>query len=211
LVALGALFVWRPWKTSQGVDAKSPAVAPPVQRDAAKAARLADNAWSLNDAGETDRAIEECRRALEFDDRCMGALLCLANAYIKKREFVLAIADLNRAAKIEPENHMPEVDLAWAFNQQGDFDNAFAHADRAVKLKPDSGEAYYQRGSARQLKRAYREAIADFTEAIRHQSDFVWAYRHRAAAYKAIGEDALAQKDTAKADQLEGGQGKDRP
>jgi len=79
------------------------------------------------------------------------------------------------------------------------------HADRAIVLKSDSGEAHYQRGAAHRQKRMFREAVADFTEAIRHNPDLVWAYRERAAVYEELGEPALGLKDQLRADEIEAG------
>jgi hypothetical protein len=38
--------------------------------------------------------IQECDPALALDDRCVKALICRANPWIKKREFNRAVADL---------------------------------------------------------------------------------------------------------------------
>jgi len=164
---------------------------------------VADRAWALNDENDLDGAIRESDLALKLDDQCVKALLCRANALIKRRAFEPAIADLEKAASLDPQNHRPEVELSWAYNQLSDADNAIAHADRAIQLKFDSGEAHYQRGAAHRQKRMYRDAVADFAAAIQHQPDLVWAYRDRAVVYQELGEPARARMDELKADEIE--------
>ncbi|HJZ94059.1 MAG TPA: serine/threonine-protein kinase [Gemmataceae bacterium] len=187
----GGVLVWRPWKSgATGGDPPAPAARDPQAADA-----LADRAWAFNDGGNLDGAIDHSTRALALDDQCVKALLCRANARLQKMEVRAAIADLDRAATLAPGDHQPEVDLAWAYHELGDHDAALAHANRALQLKPSSEEAYYQRGGAHLNKRMYREAVADLTEAIRLKADYAMAYRDRAAAYRGLGQDALAERD----------------
>jgi tetratricopeptide (TPR) repeat protein len=194
----GGVLIWRPWKADGGG-----APSGPVARDPAAARVLAEKAWTRSDEGDLDGALAESGHALQLDEECVPALLCRANALIQKKEFGPAITDLDRAARFDPKNPTPEVDLAWAHNELGDHDRALVHADRAIALKLDSAEAHYQRGGAHMHKGMYDEAIRDLTKAIGFKDDYVLAYRERAAAHKELGQHALAAADTATADELE--------
>jgi tetratricopeptide (TPR) repeat protein len=66
-----------------------------------------------------------------------------------------------------------------------------AKFDQAITLR---GDAYSKQGQ-------FQEAIADYSEAIRLEED-ANRYRHRAAAYRAIGETAKAESDERAADFL---------
>jgi tetratricopeptide (TPR) repeat protein/predicted Ser/Thr protein kinase len=211
VVGLGAavllvvgLLAWRPW--GRQIPAGNPPTdsprPPAAARDPAGAEARAELAWRINDDGELDRAVEESTAALALDDRCVSALLCRANARLKKGNARLALPDLSRAAEIDPNNHEPEIDLAWAYNELDQHDEALKHADRAVHLRPDSAEAYCQRGGAYKRLEMYREAVQDLTEAIRLKDDYEMAYRERAEAYEELGEDDLARRDDTKADEL---------
>jgi tetratricopeptide (TPR) repeat protein/predicted Ser/Thr protein kinase len=203
VVLAGGVLIWQPWKGRPNNNPDRPQP-PPVAtlRDPVAAQKIADRAWVLNDSDMVDRAIEECHKALILDDQCVSALMCRANARIKKKDFDPAIADLQLAASLEPNNEMPYVDLAWATNEMGQHDKAIAHADRALVLKKDSAEAFNQRGWAYFNQKKYREAVADFTIAIEHDREFVSAYQHRALAYKELGEDGKAKMDETKAEEL---------
>jgi tetratricopeptide (TPR) repeat protein len=200
------LLAWRPWVRQVPAGGPSPdSPAPPsagAARDPAGAEARAELAWRINDHGELGRAVEESTAALALDDRCVSALLCRANARLKKGEARLALPDLTRAAEIDPNNHEPEIDLAWAFNELDQHDEALKHADRAVRLRPDSAEAYCQRGGAYKRLERYNDAVKDLTEAIRLKDDFELAYRERAEAYEELGEDESARRDEKKADEL---------
>jgi tetratricopeptide (TPR) repeat protein len=209
-MVVAGLLIWQPWKT-RAVDGKGPQ--PPAQpttvaRDPNAAQVIADRAWVLNDSDEMDRAIEECDKALALDDQCIAALMCRANARIKKRLFDPAIADLNRAASLDPKNEMPHVDLAWAVNEIGEYDQAIAHANRAIELKKDSAEAFNQRGWSYFNKRDYRKAVADFTLAIEHDREFINALEHRAAAYTQLDMMEQAVADLKRVDEIKAARAK---
>jgi tetratricopeptide (TPR) repeat protein len=157
----------------------------------------------LNDSDELDRAIVESTAALRLDDECVSALLCRANAKIKKGDPRAGIADLDRAVELSPRDHEPEIDLAWAYNDLGEHAKALAHADRAISYKADAHEAHCQRGEANRRLGKPRAAIEDLTTAIRYRPDYHLAFRERAKAYRDLGETAPAEADEKEADAIE--------
>jgi tetratricopeptide (TPR) repeat protein len=171
-------------------------------QDAEAATVRAELAWRLNNEDDLDRAIEQSTVALRLDDRCVSALLCRGNALIKKKSPKLASEDLLRAIDIDPASHLAMIDLAWAYNDLGEHEKALATATQAITLKSDSAEAHNQRGWARFKQGMFRDAIADFTNAITYHPQYVWAYRNRALAYKQAGEADLATNDEAQADEI---------
>ena len=200
LLAVG-LLAWQPWVTRIPAGGPAPSPPAPVARDPAGAEARAELAWRINDDGDLARAVDESTAALALDDRCLSALLCRANARLKKGEPRLAIADLNLAVEVDPNNQEPEIDLAWAYNELGQHAEALAHADRAVRLHP-TAEAYCQRGGARRRLEQYPEAVEDLTKAIGLKDDYELAYRERAGVYEELGKDELARQDEKKADEI---------
>ena len=78
-----------------------------------------------------------------------------------------AIADFNRALKIDSDN-------AYSYNGRGnawygkhEYDKAIADYDKALEINPNDAYAYHARGSAWSNKGDYDKCIADATEAIR--------------------------------------------
>ena len=94
------------------------------------------------------------------------------------------------------------LDSGVEAHKRENFSDAIDFCDRAIKLKPDSAEAYFNRGMAYKSKgdadndiADYDRAIADFTQAIKHNPDFVGAYNHRGVAYLDKGDYDLAIAD----------------
>jgi serine/threonine protein kinase len=203
-LALGALAfgatvgaaVWHSWHTAPRPELVEPGP------DTEAALAWAELAWRLNNDGDLDRAIDESTGALRLDDRCISALLCRANSWLKKKETRPAIEDLRRVLAIDPARHEAMVDLAWAHNELGEYKQAMDVAGKAVALVPDSAEAHNQAGWAQLKQGLYREAILDFTVAIRYDPRYALAYHNRACAYKEVGEGSLAADDDSRANKL---------
>ena len=175
----------------------------PVERDSRAAQARVDRAWGYNDKDKLETVIQICTLALKLDDRCVNALICRSNAYIKKAAFPQAIADLDRAIDIDPNNFMYFVDRAWARNAAGEHDQALMDANQAVALKPENSEPYYQRGTAYAGKLNYAKAIEDFTTAIDNKPDYKYALIERGKLYKITGKPELANMDFEKARKLD--------
>lgn len=82
-----------------------------------------------------------------------------------------------------------------------------------IAIAPELGMAYHERGAAKGMLQQYKEAIADFDMAIKYDT---WhnqqggSHRLRAAANRALGDNAGAEADEAEAAKR-GGTAKPRP
>lgn len=114
-------------------------------------------------------------------------------------EYDLAIADYNAALRIDPRYSYARVSRGYAYLAKGDEDRALQDFEAVLQAPdPDSREgnrasAYYGRGRIALRRKAYGQAIADFTEAVRLNWRLVAAYASRAEALVAQGKltDAL--------------------
>lgn len=116
-------------------------------------------------------------------------------AYYHSGAYDLAIADYDRALRIDPHRADALVNRGVAYREKGDYERAIEDYDRAIWLKPGSAEAFYNRGVAQFLKRAYDKAIGDYDEAIRLRPDLAEAFNARGLAYKTTGDFEQAIKD----------------
>jgi tetratricopeptide (TPR) repeat protein len=86
---------------------------------------------------------------------------------------------------------------------QGDYVGALATLDRLVaELGTQQGMRYhYHRGWTLSLLGRYQEAIAEYSEGLKGQSDYPSAYERRGCAYASLGrlDDALRDLERAKA------------
>ena len=96
----------------------------------------------------------------------------------------------------------PGGDCAKAYFHQDKSQKALADIEAAIRLNPDEADSFYVRGRIHADRSDWRLAIADYSEAIRLDPQFGWAYARRAAAYEAIDAADEAAADRAKAKEL---------
>lgn len=120
-------------------------------------------------------------------------------------EHDLAIADYNAALRIDPGYSYARVSRGYAYLAKGDEDRALQDFEAVLQAPdPDSREgnrasAYYGRGGIALRRKAYDQAIADFTEAVRLNWRLAAAYASRAEALVAQGKLAEALADVQRA------------
>jgi Flp pilus assembly protein TadD len=72
--------------------------------------------------------------------------------------------------------------------QKGDFEQAIRALSDAIALHPHHAMAFNARGYCYMMQRKYKEAIADFDEALRLRPGYENAIANRAAAVRAAGK-----------------------
>ena len=107
-------------------------------------AKLKKNDVALADL---DKSLE-----LEADD---DAYLLRAELYTRKNEVEKAIADLTRAAEVNPTYPVPISNRALLYEQTKQYDLAFADYDKLISLRPD--DTYYRERKAALLDKLARE------------------------------------------------------
>jgi tetratricopeptide (TPR) repeat protein len=113
----------------------------------------------------------------------------------KKGDLVGAVADFDRAIKVDPKNAVAYYNRAHAKRLKKDAAGALADYNRAIEIDPQLAEAYFERGAAKAKSKDTDGAIADFSRAIELKSDYTLAYYNRGIAKKAKGDEAGAEAD----------------
>jgi len=125
----------------------------------------------------------------EFPEAAELAFLCLAaGAYleISGRRRLRALRD-DAAA----------LDKALSLATEGRIEPAVAILTRAIRLSPRLWQAYQYRGQLRLREpESWGDALADFNEAIRLAPKESHLYRLRSEAYRLLGDDSSAQRDS---------------
>lgn len=81
------------------------------------------------------------QRTIEANPNMDVAYHGRAYAYIATKEYEKAIADLKRAAELNPKRFQTRVDLGWIYNQIGQYDKAIQVLRDVLKDDPKNGKA----------------------------------------------------------------------
>jgi tetratricopeptide (TPR) repeat protein len=127
-----------------------------------------------------DEQIEACSRLLATTYYHRGSVY---TSY--KHDYDRAIADFDRALKLDPKNGYTYDSRGNAYLTKGDYDRAIADLDQAIRLERNPNPSFYMRRSeAHNRKGDYDSAIADANEAIRLSPEYALAYNNRGEAYE---------------------------
>jgi tetratricopeptide (TPR) repeat protein len=101
----------------------------------------------------------------------------------KKGEYDRAIADFNRAIRLDPNDAVAYSNRGNTWNNEKEYDQAIADCNQAIRLDPDFVLAYINRSCAWNGKKEYDRAIADCNQAIKLDPDNALAYNNRGSAW----------------------------
>jgi len=160
-------------------------------------------AYVLIDAGEFDRAVAECSRAIELSPDFAEAYNNRGLAFAAKGQHDRAIADYKRVIELQPDHAEAHNNRAASLTEMGRYDEAIASYIRAIKFKPDYADAYANLGAARHKAGSVEQAVADYTRAIQLKPDSVGAHNNRGYAYAELGRFEEAMADFAEALRLD--------
>ncbi|MGD8520673.1 MAG: tetratricopeptide repeat protein [Desulfobacterales bacterium] len=90
----------------------------------------------------------------------------------------------------------------WKNGKYSDANKALEYWNNAIQTNQISPEAYNNRGLAYYELKLYRQAIKDYSQAIRMKSDYSLAYNNRGNAYYEMNKFELAEADFEKCIQL---------
>jgi len=87
-------------------------------------------------------------------------------ALMYKADYPKALADLDRAIVLQPDNIEAHINRARVHASRNDFATALKDVDRAIELDPKSFPAYFYRALIYKLTRQWDKAIADFEKVL---------------------------------------------
>jgi tetratricopeptide (TPR) repeat protein len=153
---------------------------------------------------EYDRAVQDLDQAIQRDPNYAQAFESRGTAYSLKGQNDRAIEDFSQSIHLDPKSAVSFYDRGGVYNVQGQHDRAIQDFDEAIRLKPDLAPVffaatYHERGLAYFGKGEYQRAIQDYDQAIRLYPNLTQAVTDRGAAQRALGQQARAEADIAKA------------
>ena len=121
----------------------------------------------------------------------------------KKGDMDGAIADFERAMKLNPKDDAPYYNRAQVRRLKNDTAGAIADYTKAIELGSTNPAAYNNRANAKAENNDRDGAIADYTKAIELKPDYARAYYNRAVLKRDKGDNAGAAADFKRAQELD--------
>lgn len=155
---------------------------------------------------ESKKVIEYLNNAIKLQPDYADAYINRGSAYIILGQYQLAIADINQAMRLKPDDaYYLYYNRATAYSALGLYQRAIEDYNEALRQKPDDildGSAYRGRGSAYAILGQYQLAIEDYSKAIRFRPDHATAYYNRGTAYSKLDRHQSAIEDYSEAIRL---------
>lgn len=141
-----------------------------------------------------DRAIADFTEAIRIDAHRADGYADRAAAWKSKRDYGKALADYSEAITREPSSAAfywrraeARVQYAFSVGEPDGFTKAIDDCNRSIELDGEDPRAYHARGVARCRLSKVDDAIADQTQAIELDPDYVQAYIDRGYAWNLKG------------------------
>jgi serine/threonine protein kinase/tetratricopeptide (TPR) repeat protein len=161
-------------------------------------AGLGEAYWRMyeetRDRQSIDRAIRNCMRSLELDNRNASAHITLGMIRQGTGEYEQAVESFQRAIDIDPVNSEAHRGLARAFEALGRLDEAEHTFLRSVRLRPNYWAVYNSLGGFYIRHSRYDEAGNQFRRVIDLTPDNARGYSNLGAAYHYLNQLDRAEK-----------------
>ena len=119
------------------------------------------------DLYELQKAVEDCKEAIELDSEAYYAYNNLGCALLKLRQVEEAVVPLEQAVALDPDkDHLPYLNLAECYILKKEYDKAIHAYEEALRLRPNTdrwreeiAKIYAMKGDYQQAIRIYQKMI----------------------------------------------------
>jgi tetratricopeptide (TPR) repeat protein len=190
-----------PHKAAEPDDVAPDAATPPA--DAPKpAVEALKRGRELVKQEQFAEAIQAFTKASDIRPNWAPGYVSRGGAYQRLEQFDAAIRDYTRAIRLNPKLFNAYLGRAQCYVHQQQDDPALDDFNQAIALKPGAPLALVGRAGIYLRRKDYQKALADFNQTIRRSPDLANAYRGRANARRALGNERGAQADEEKYKEL---------
>lgn len=145
-----------------------------IERNPKSAHAFNDRANFYLNCAQFDKAIGDCRQAIQLDSDFAWAYNNRGIAYVGKRDFDRALADYDRATELDPTYTFPYNNRAVIWCELSLYRKAIGECSRALELDPDYAATLVNRGKAYAQIGKLRQAVADLTLALYLDPESGW-------------------------------------
>ena len=125
--------------------------------------------------------------------------------FLEKREFDVALKNLNLLLEISPKNAKYHIIRGLVYEELGKLDASFADFSTAIKIDKNDSNAYHYRGGIRVKFEDYKNAINDYSIAISINPQDASVFNSRGITYSVLKKYESAKKDFQTAFKLDEG------
>lgn len=143
-------------------------------------------ALSCFEKGNYDSAIENYKKALEFNSDLHQIYFNLANAYFSTNQHNLAIENYKKATELNPDLYQAFHYLGLNYAKKYQYNSAIECFKKVIDLKQDYFEAYNHLGISYHKQKQYEKAIEAYEKAIELKPDYSEAYKNIGGSYTNI-------------------------
>lgn len=140
-------------------------------------------------------AIKDYDKAVELNPKYFDAIAQRARCKNDMGNWFDATKDYDQLIEVFPNWENLFIDRGNSKVNQGNYDGALEDYLKAVELNPYNHISVGALGYIYNMMNLWNEAIFHFTNAIKMNSKYEWAYTNRGLAYENLGEYELALKD----------------
>ena len=149
----------------------------------------------LAEYGDTLKAIDAYRRAVQYDQQHFEALMQLGSLFTKK-DPAMATAYFENALKADPKSMVALYNLGLLFQENGKPGEALKMYAEMLKINPTNRFALYNSGYVNLVYlQDFTKAIDFFSRAFQSDSTYADALFNRGYAYELSGDLPKARKD----------------
>lgn len=149
---------------------------------------------------DTNKLISLAKDPSELSARLYGNR---AIAYFRKGNYKEALADYDRALKMEPINYSLQLGKAFCLAADRQYIAACRMCDYLLRLYPDNDQVLCERGFCLQAMGRPQEALRDFNMAIGRDNLTARWHVYRGGLYRCLGKTKEATEDYVQAAKLE--------
>lgn len=145
--------------------------------------------------GKYNVALLDINQAIELDADYFDAYMTKAFICTYMKDIDNAIIAYTQALRIKPECEFIYLARGQLLLADGQTDSGINDLSIYIDSNQMMAEAYHNRGIGYLIKEKYNEALADFSKAIKLDSNNTNTYLYRARAFSALGNKEGAAKD----------------
>jgi tetratricopeptide (TPR) repeat protein len=152
-------------------------------------------------ATQLAEAFADYSSAIELRSDAYWAIRNRAMISRRWKRFDEALKDCDEAIRVNPTYAVAYYERAWVYIDQRDYQTGVTEMTEAIRFKQDA-EYYHDRGFCYRRMFRFKEAIADFDEALKLDPKRAWSFYNRGYSYRKMGDYKQALADFEQAVQL---------